>query len=203
VGSELADTLLPCASTEPRGIRIGADSSLVDCPVLEALAAAQQRDRPVLVLAGSGPQADDFRREHNLPYRKTIYATPQSVRGWSDVEIVVLPGFHERSDAERIWEALRPALLVRQHQAYPRWAGTEPQEVDPDLDTLDRSQLAELAGPASAVAEVLDEWRHRLHGIISSEHGVGLFLDLLAARGFRVEPIEAPAFADVLSAPTD
>lgn len=62
---------------------------------------------------------------------------------------------------------------------------------DPDLDDLTRGELAELAHlPAATVADVLDEWLLRAHGITSSAHNVGLFLDLLAADGYRVEPID-------------
>jgi hypothetical protein len=60
-----------------------------------------------------------------------------------------------------------------------------------DLDALTRDQLAELPGPERAVADVLDDWNHREHGVMSSNHGVGLFLDLLATEGYRVTPIEA------------
>lgn len=63
---------------------------------------------------------------------------------------------------------------------------------DPDLDSLTREQLAELDGPASVVADVLDDWLYRAHGRISGGHNVGLFLDLLAAEGYRVEKIQAP-----------
>lgn len=80
---------------------------------------------------------------------------------------------------------------------------SEPQEYEPDLDDLTRDQLAEVNPMAHTVAEVLDEWNHRLRGIIASDHSVGLFLDLLAAEGYRVAPIEAPEFADVLPAASD
>lgn len=71
---------------------------------------------------------------------------------------------------------------------------------DPDLDTLTRGQLAEWAHmpEIAATADVLDEWLLRAHGVTSSAHNVGLFLDLLAAEGYRVEPIEAPSFEDVM-----
>lgn len=54
------------------------------------------------------------------------------------------------------------------------------------LDRLTRDQLAELDGPAHTVASVLDEWNHREHGLVSSHHNVGLFLDLLSAEGLQV-----------------
>lgn len=84
---------------------------------------------------------------------------------------------------------------------FPRWAGTEPQEADFDPDALTLAQLAEF-DDLRAVAEALDEWS-RERGTAPSTHGVGLFLELLAARGFRVEPIQVPEFADVLPAAVD
>lgn len=74
-----------------------------------------------------------------------------------------------------------------------RWAGTEPVEhPDPDPDTLTRGELAELPGPIWDVARVLDTWLRQTHRIASGEHHAGLFLDLLAAEGYRVEPIDVP-----------
>lgn len=69
---------------------------------------------------------------------------------------------------------------------------------DPDLDELTRAQLGEYDDRAAKVADVLDDWLHRAHGVTPSAHNVGLFLDLLAAEGYRVEPIEAPTFAEVM-----
>lgn len=70
---------------------------------------------------------------------------------------------------------------------------------DPDLDDLTRGELAELDGPAATVADVLDDWVARRFGITSSAHGVGLFLDLLAADGYRVTPIDpGPPIEDLL-----
>ena len=79
------------------------------------------------------------------------------------------------------------------------------EDVEPDLDSLTRAQLAELAHmpEVAATAGVLDDWLMRLHGTASSMHGVGLFLDLLAAEGFRVTPIEAAALEDVLPPSAD
>lgn len=75
-------------------------------------------------------------------------------------------------------------------------------DVDDDLDMLTRAELAELPGPARAVADVLDEWTIRRHGIASSHHGAGLFLDLLAAEGWRVEPIDPGPPLDELLPPS-
>lgn len=52
-----------------------------------------------------------------------------------------------------------------------------------DLDRLTRDQLPE---PARQIADILDDWLHRTHGILSSHHHVGLFLDLLAEAGLTV-----------------
>jgi len=68
-----------------------------------------------------------------------------------------------------------------------------------DLDTLTCAELAELDGPAYPVASVLDEWNHRHNGVTSSTHGAGLFLDLLAAEGWRVEPIVVPTMDELLA----
>jgi hypothetical protein len=77
------------------------------------------------------------------------------------------------------------------------------EDVD-DLDTLTRAQLAERDGPTYTVACVLDDWLHRLHGISSSSHGAGLFLDLLAAEGYRVTPIgPLPSLDQLLPPPTE
>jgi hypothetical protein len=46
----------------------------------------------------------------------------------------------------------------------------------------------ELPVDAHAVADTLDEWIHRAHGLTSSAHGAGLFLDLLAEHGYRIAP---------------
>jgi len=54
---------------------------------------------------------------------------------------------------------------------------------EPDLDTLTRAELAELDPMYLTVVEALDQWHYR--GL-----GVGTFLDLLAAKGYRVTPIE-------------
>ncbi|TDD37851.1 hypothetical protein E1287_07280 [Actinomadura sp. KC06] len=81
-----------------------------------------------------------------------------------------------------------------------------PEDYEPDgeaLDRMTRAQLAELPGPERTVADVLDEWNRREHGVISSSHGAGLFLDLLAAEGYRVTPIDAPDLSELLPPPTD
>lgn len=61
--------------------------------------------------------------------------------------------------------------------------------IDPDidLDDLTRAELAELANqPYADLASTLDEWLSRAHGVHSSHHSVGLFLDLLADRGLSL-----------------
>ena len=52
---------------------------------------------------------------------------------------------------------------------------------------LDRMKRDELPAMPRAVADVIDEFNLRQHGLMSGSHGAGLFLDLLAERGFRVE----------------
>ncbi len=51
----------------------------------------------------------------------------------------------------------------------------------------DRMRRDDLPEMPKAVAEVLDEFLMRQHGIMSGSHAVGLFLDLLADRGFCIE----------------
>jgi hypothetical protein len=66
---------------------------------------------------------------------------------------------------------------------------TEPR----DLDSLTRSQLDQLDGPASSLCYVLDDWLIRRFGKESSHHGVGLFLKLLEAEGLVVVPAPTPS----------
>lgn len=69
---------------------------------------------------------------------------------------------------------------------------TAAYEPDTDLDSLPRSELAatELGEMPYRLAQVLDTWLHTQHGVLSSHHGVGAFLDELAAAGYRVTPID-------------
>lgn len=90
--------------------------------------------------------------------------------------------------------------------SYSRWAGTEPVDPpDPDLDDLTRDQLAELGGAPPVVAEVLDSWLSRAQGLIPGRgHYAGLFLDMLAAEGYRVEPIDTgPPLSELLPPPKE
>lgn len=75
----------------------------------------------------------------------------------------------------------------------------------PDLDRLPRAELRETewGDMPGDVADVLDDWLHRNHGVLSSSHNVGDLLDSLAAAGYRVEKIKAPDFAELLPASTD
>lgn len=63
---------------------------------------------------------------------------------------------------------------------------------NPDLDTVRRDDLGEYDPMYPTLADVLDEWNLRLHGVSSGHHGIGLFLDLLAAEGYRVTPNPVP-----------
>jgi hypothetical protein len=77
---------------------------------------------------------------------------------------------------------------------------------EPDLDDLPRSELREgsLGDMPGDVADVLDEWLASQHGVFSSHHGVGSFLDSLAAAGYRVTRIDpGPSFDELLPAPTE
>lgn len=57
------------------------------------------------------------------------------------------------------------------------------------LDDLKRDDLPKAP---KAVADVLDDWVARKHGILSSHHGVGLFLDLLADEGYTITLLHRP-----------
>jgi hypothetical protein len=104
--------LLPPANIRPRGVRLDADGDAwVDLPAAEVVEAAKVNGCPVIILARDVPAANAFRREHGLSRRQVVYATEASVRGYTDCEIVVLPRWHERRDAERIWAAMLPMLL--------------------------------------------------------------------------------------------
>lgn len=55
------------------------------------------------------------------------------------------------------------------------------------LDTLTREQLRETGyETVAALVRVLDEWLLTQHGITSSSHGAGHFLNLLHARGYHL-----------------
>ena len=77
------------------------------------------------------------------------------------------------------------------------------ENYEPDLDDLTRAQLREIDKLPGDVAGVLDEWLATQHGVFSSHHGVGSFLDGLAAAGYRVTPIPRSDIADLLPPATD
>lgn len=75
-----------------------------------------------------------------------------------------------------------------------------------DLDRMRRADLreTELGDMPGDVAEVLDDWLHDEHGVISSHHHVGSFLDRLAAVGYRVTRIDpGPPIERLLPTSTD
>ena len=79
-----------------------------------------------------------------------------------------------------------------------------PEDNEPDLDDMTCAQLYEVGDMPGVVAAVLDDWLHQCHGVLSSSHNTGTFLDLLAAGGFRVTPIDpGPSIDELLSASTD
>lgn len=57
---------------------------------------------------------------------------------------------------------------------------------DPEPDDLLREQLAEANPMWKAVADTLDEWLMRMHGITSGRHNAGAFLEFLALEGYEV-----------------
>lgn len=72
---------------------------------------------------------------------------------------------------------------------------------EPDLDDLTREQLAEYEPSARAVADALDEWLHRMHGVTSSHHHAGAFLEFLALHGYTVTAMEPVTPLDKLLPP--
>jgi hypothetical protein len=75
---------------------------------------------------------------------------------------------------------------------------------DPEPDDLPREQLAEHSEMWAAVAQTLDEWLGRMHGIYAGRHNAGAFLDFLAMQGYRVTPIEKPPpISELLPPATD
>lgn len=79
-----------------------------------------------------------------------------------------------------------------------------PEDYEPDPDDLTREELAEHNPMWRAVADTLDEWLHRMHGVTSSNHFAGSFLDWLAMNGYRVEPIDpGPPIEEVLAVPSE
>ena len=57
-----------------------------------------------------------------------------------------------------------------------------------DLDDLKRDELPEMP---KAVADTLDEWLWRMHGIASGGHYVGVFLKWLKRNGYEITPAAA------------
>lgn len=76
---------------------------------------------------------------------------------------------------------------------------------DVDLDRLPRAELAETqhGNMPAVVAAVLDQWLFEQHGVASSHHNVGAFLDALAADGYRVTRVEAPEFDQLIPPAVD
>jgi hypothetical protein len=80
---------------------------------------------------------------------------------------------------------------------------TDPQEIDGDLDDEPRAELGEIDAMHPVVAKALEEWRRHMDSGPSNCHYLGTFLDLLAAEGYRVTPIEVPDLAELLSPPKE
>lgn len=81
----------------------------------------------------------------------------------------------------------------------------EPGEPGVDLDRLPRARLGEteLGVMPEVLAAVLDVWLIEQHGVVSSHHGVGSFLDALAAEGYQVTAIDPPAFEQLMALSAD
>lgn len=68
------------------------------------------------------------------------------------------------------------------------------EQIDPD--TLLREQLGEHNPMWAALADCLDEWNYRMHGLMSGRHSIGLFLWLLEHHGEHGWRIVASARKD-------
>jgi hypothetical protein len=105
---------LPVAEREPVVVRIG-DAGFEYEPVGAAIERAQlDRRRRVIVLGVNTHHSLSFGRDRGLNRGQIIHATPSAVRGFTGLDVVVLPGWSERRDAARTWEATIPTML------YPR-----------------------------------------------------------------------------------
>lgn len=104
-------------------------------------------------------------------------------------------------------QPLDPDTATRLQAEFARMRHEDRELYEPDPDDLTRAELAEYAHlPWSAVAETLDDWltcrQNERPG--TNGHHVGTFLDLLAARGYRVTAIEPlPPIETLLGAPTE
>lgn len=79
-----------------------------------------------------------------------------------------------------------------------------PEDYEPDPDDLARGELAEYDPMWRAVADTLDEWLFRMHGVISSHHNTGCFLDLLVLQGYDVVKREdLPPIEELLAVPSE
>lgn len=76
-----------------------------------------------VICARDARQATRYAIEHGLSPRDYIYASSERVLfGLADVDAVILPGFHERSDAPRIEEHLRIVAAKRPRPTPPEAA---------------------------------------------------------------------------------
>lgn len=75
------------------------------------------------------------------------------------------------------------------------------EQPEPDLNDLSWSELDEVDPKFATLARVLHVWAEGR--CCSKHHGVGDFMDRLAAAGYRVEPIVAPSFESLLPPAVD
>lgn len=84
---------------------------------------------------------------------------------------------------------------------------TDPQDYDVDLDDVPRNELGEIDPMYPVVADALGKWAtHMMNGAGSTigSHGVGTFLDDLAAEGYRVTAIDpGPCLHELLGPPEE
>lgn len=105
---------LPVADREPVVVTLGEDGLAYKSVDAAISRAREDRSRRMIVLAPTSSAASAFGRARDLQVRQVLYGTPASVRGWSTLDVVVLPRWQERRDAEQTWCAMLPMLACAQ-----------------------------------------------------------------------------------------
>jgi hypothetical protein len=104
--------LLPAAACEPVIFSVDSEGFKYE-PIEPALDRIRRDGRRLIVLAATRMAAEDFAEKHELPKRRIIYGTPLSVRGLTNPDVVILPGWHEYRHATRTWAKLLPCFVTQ------------------------------------------------------------------------------------------
>lgn len=101
---------LPVVAHEPAIVRLAGGRRAYE-PIDEPISRVRvDRRRRVIVLALNATVAASFAEDHGLLRRQVICGNPRSVRGWTGLDVVVLPGWQKRRDAEETWLSLLPVF---------------------------------------------------------------------------------------------